>query len=105
MSALTYTGKGGYVWKEPVETKHSDGTSSFTLGFRVCKMMPEVGDAAAITLAKMLNAAECAEADAAIKEGLLAALAEFVVLGHGKCTIGKAAVDQAQAAIAKALGQ
>jgi hypothetical protein len=36
---------------------------------------------------------------------LLAALAEYVVLGHGKCTISKAHAEKAAAAIAKARGE
>lgn len=36
---------------------------------------------------------------------LLAALSEYLVLGKGKCTIGKATADRALAAVRKALGE
>ncbi|EHP94919.1 hypothetical protein [Methylorubrum extorquens] len=36
---------------------------------------------------------------------LLAALGEYLVLGKGKCTIGKATADKALAAVRKALGE
>lgn len=105
MNAPTYTGKGGYVWKEPVETKHPDGTTSFTLGFRVCKVMPEVGDEAATTLAMMLNIAERAEAEVAIRAELVAALHGFVShYPHGINSMLDDACNAARDAIAKATG-
>lgn len=70
MSGPIYTASEGVVWKEPVETKHPDGTSSFTLGFRVCTMSPDVGGQAAEAVARLMNAGEVAPA-------LLAALQEI----------------------------
>lgn len=114
MIAPTYTGKGGYVWKEPVETRHPDGSSSVTLGFRVCKVMPEVGDEAAGTLAAMLNAAERAEAEAAIKADLLAALQSCLSEYDGwsndqlrrfTTAVTLERIEASRAAIAKATGQ
>ncbi len=109
MIAPTYTGKGGYVWKEPVETKHPDGISSFALGFRVCKMMPEVGDDAASTLAEMLNTAERADAEAAIKADLLEALdrlvKEVVLCGYADQSGFEVWLSMARIAMAKATGQ
>ncbi len=37
-----------------------------------------------------------------VKDELVAALGNFAILGHGKCTIGKPAADIARAALTKA---
>lgn len=42
---------------------------------------------------------------AAAAPDLYAALAQYAILGHGKCSIGKPAADMALAALAKARGE
>jgi hypothetical protein len=56
-----YRAEGGYVWKEPVRRKLPEGGESVTIGFRVCRMMPEVGDEAAETVAALMNLGETAQ--------------------------------------------
>jgi hypothetical protein len=55
----SYYAKGGYVWKSPIKKcDDATGSTSLTIGFRVCKMMDEVGDEAAETVAALMNAGD-----------------------------------------------
>lgn len=56
--STTYYAENGYVWKSPVHKRHDDGTTTVTIGFRVCKMMPEVGDEQAHAVAQLMNAGD-----------------------------------------------
>ena len=56
MTEPLYYAKDGYVWKRSIHTKVEGGTE-IEIGFRVCKMCPEVGDEVAETIAEVLNRA------------------------------------------------
>ena len=50
---LYYT-RGDHVWKRSVETKNADGSSNYTLGFKICTASEYV---AVKEIAKALNIA------------------------------------------------
>lgn len=54
----SFKAEGLQVWKQPKETKKSDGTSSVSLGFPVCKVNDNVmhPDRVAKLIADALNA-------------------------------------------------
>lgn len=56
----SYYAEAGYVWKSPIRKANPGGGASYTLGFRVCKMMPEVGAKAAEVVAELMNTGHAA---------------------------------------------
>ncbi len=55
MTDGTFYAKGREVWKNSKETKHDNGTSSFSLGFPVCVLHDAAPDTAAQAIADSLN--------------------------------------------------
>lgn len=55
-----YYAQNGAVWKHPIHTRNEDGTTSITIGFRVCTMSEMVGPDAAETVAVLMNAGHLA---------------------------------------------
>lgn len=53
-----YTAKGLVVHKEPGKKKMGDGSTAYTLGFPVCEVTDWVGEDGAMTVAKLLSAAD-----------------------------------------------
>jgi hypothetical protein len=61
MTEGPYYAKAGCVWKRPIQ-RHDEvaKVTHITMGFRVCRMMDEVGDEAAETVAALMNAGDAA---------------------------------------------
>ena len=61
---MPYHAKGRVIWKDSTETKHNDGSSSFSLAFPVCEMHECLAPPMAETIAEIMNRGEAAiEAD------------------------------------------
>ena len=61
MNETPYYAKDGKVWKRSVETKHDDGSSSFTLEFPICEASELVGENGAASIAGLMNLGEEAQ--------------------------------------------
>ncbi|MEA6930782.1 hypothetical protein ONR30_23660, partial [Salmonella enterica subsp. enterica serovar Kentucky] len=51
-----YYGQDGAVWKAPIETRKEAGSTTISIGFKVCTMTDVVGPEAADTVADLMNA-------------------------------------------------
>jgi hypothetical protein len=113
-----YYARDGLVYKAPVQHDKPDGSTSFSLGFPVCKVLEYVGEDAAETVALLMNQGEQAthlrEVNAALRKALsqitweldcinTASLARKVKLSVGDSV--QNALDQARAALARAKGE
>ena len=76
MSETPYYAKDGKVWKRSVETKHDDGSSSFTLEFPICEATELVGEDGAVSIAGLMNLGDEAQGRPAA-DALVTAL-EFI---------------------------
>ena len=76
--------------------------------FKDVNILNDDGLACAVALVQGDITEDVAKANAnliAAAPDLLAALCEYMIMGVGKCTIGKATADKALAAISKATGR
>ncbi|APT60036.1 hypothetical protein RGI145_22385 [Roseomonas gilardii] len=100
-----YYARDGLVYKAPVQHDEPDGSTSFSLGFPVCKMLEYVGEDAAETVALLMNQGEQAthlrEVNAALVEALRDAL-NHMTLGY--CA-EDALLERINAALARAAVQ
>lgn len=52
----TYYAEGRAVFRAPKATKHADGSTTYTMGFRVCVVDEHVTEGAAAFIAAAMNA-------------------------------------------------